>query len=130
MGCRLIASESDQIALVAAFRGRSTTRTTSGECSPLSKTLATDSVLRRQRCALARRRRMQRACTVRWNGVSISNLRKRLRSYSDGEARMNIREIAKRANVSISTVSRTINRHQTVDPKLAKRVWKVIEEIV
>ena len=42
---------------------------------------------------------------------------------------MNIREIAKRANVSISTVSRTINRHQTVDPKLAKRVWKVIEEI-
>jgi hypothetical protein len=57
-GCRLIASESDQITLVAAFRGRSTTRTTSGECSPLSKTPATDSVLRRQRCALARRRRM------------------------------------------------------------------------
>jgi len=42
---------------------------------------------------------------------------------------MNIREIAKRANVSIATVSRTINRHQTVDPKLAKRVWKVVEEI-
>ena len=41
---------------------------------------------------------------------------------------MNIREIAKRAKVSTATVSRTINRISTVDPRLAKRVWKVIEE--
>jgi LacI family transcriptional regulator, galactose operon repressor len=40
---------------------------------------------------------------------------------------MNIREIAKRAKVSTATVSRTINRISTVDPRLAKRVWKVIE---
>lgn len=41
---------------------------------------------------------------------------------------MNIREIAKRAKVSTATVSRTINGISTVDPRLAKRVWKVIEE--
>lgn len=42
---------------------------------------------------------------------------------------MDIREIAKRAKVSTATVSRTINRVPTVDPQLAKRVWKVIEEL-
>ncbi len=41
---------------------------------------------------------------------------------------MNIREIAKRAKVSTATVSRTINGISTVDPRLAKRVWKVIDE--
>jgi len=41
---------------------------------------------------------------------------------------VNIREIAKRARVSTATVSRAINRIPTVDPRLAKRVWKVIEE--
>src|SRR5258706_15448378 len=38
-------------------------------------------------------------------------------------------EIAKRAKVSTATVSRTINRVPTVDPLLAKRVWKVVEEL-
>jgi LacI family transcriptional regulator len=42
---------------------------------------------------------------------------------------MNIREIAKRARVSTATVSRTINRNPTVQPQLAKRVWKVIEKL-
>jgi len=42
---------------------------------------------------------------------------------------MNIREIAKRARVSHSTVSRVINRVQTVDPRLARRVQAVIEEV-
>jgi len=42
---------------------------------------------------------------------------------------MNIREIAERAKVSTATVSRTINRVSTVDPRLAKRVWKVISEM-
>lgn len=41
---------------------------------------------------------------------------------------MDIREIARRARVSTATVSRTINRVPTVDPQLARRVWKVIEE--
>src|SRR5215475_11591302 len=42
---------------------------------------------------------------------------------------MDIREIAKRAKVSTATVSRAINRVPTVDPQLAKRVWKVVEEL-
>jgi LacI family transcriptional regulator len=42
---------------------------------------------------------------------------------------MNIQEIAKRAKVSTATVSRAINRVPTVNPQLAKRVWKVIEEL-
>jgi LacI family transcriptional regulator len=42
---------------------------------------------------------------------------------------MNIREIAKRARVSTATVSRTINRIPTVQPQLAKRVWKVVEDL-
>lgn len=41
---------------------------------------------------------------------------------------MNLREIAKRAKVSIATVSRTVNRVPTVNPILARRVRKVIEE--
>jgi LacI family transcriptional regulator len=43
--------------------------------------------------------------------------------------RLDIREIAKRAKVSTATVSRTINHVPTVDPQLAKRVWKVIDEL-
>ena len=42
---------------------------------------------------------------------------------------MDIREIAKRAKVSTATVSRTINRIPTVNPALAKRVWKVVAEL-
>src|SRR5919109_1482336 len=42
---------------------------------------------------------------------------------------MDIREIARRAKVSTATVSRTINRVPTVDPQLAKRVWKVVDEL-
>jgi LacI family transcriptional regulator len=43
--------------------------------------------------------------------------------------RMDIRTIARLANVSIATVSRTINHVATVNPKIAKRVWEVIEEL-
>ena len=42
---------------------------------------------------------------------------------------MDIREIARRAKVSTATVSRAINRIPTVDPQLARRVWKVVEEL-
>ena len=42
---------------------------------------------------------------------------------------MDIRTIARLANVSIATVSRTINRVSTVNPKMAKRVWDVIEKL-
>ena len=42
---------------------------------------------------------------------------------------MNIREIARRARVSHSTVSRVINNVETVDRKLARRVQAVIDEV-
>ena len=42
---------------------------------------------------------------------------------------MSIHEVAKRARVSIATVSRTINGVPTVTPQLSRRVWKVIEEL-
>ena len=40
-----------------------------------------------------------------------------------------IRDVAKRAGVSIATVSRAVNRIPTVDPDLAKRVWQAIDEV-
>jgi LacI family transcriptional regulator len=40
-----------------------------------------------------------------------------------------IRDVARRAGVSIATVSRAVNHIPTVDPDLAKRVWKAIEEV-
>jgi DNA-binding LacI/PurR family transcriptional regulator len=42
---------------------------------------------------------------------------------------VNIRDVAKRARVSIATVSRAVNRIPTVDEELAKRVWKAVEEV-
>ena len=42
---------------------------------------------------------------------------------------MNIREIARRARVSHSTVSRVINNVDTVDPRLVRRVQAVIQEV-
>jgi LacI family transcriptional regulator len=42
---------------------------------------------------------------------------------------LDIRDIARRAKVSTATVSRTVNGAGTVSPHLAKRVWKVVEEV-
>lgn len=42
---------------------------------------------------------------------------------------MNIRDVARKARVSHSTVSRVINNVSTVDPKLARRIRSVIEEM-
>ncbi|MGA3131022.1 MAG: LacI family DNA-binding transcriptional regulator [Terracidiphilus sp.] len=42
---------------------------------------------------------------------------------------MNIREIARRARVSHSTVSRVINQVESVDPKLVRRIQAVIDEV-
>lgn len=43
-------------------------------------------------------------------------------------AAVSIRDVARRARVSIATVSRAVNRVSSVDPELAKRVWKSVEE--
>lgn len=42
---------------------------------------------------------------------------------------VSIRDVAQRAGVSIATVSRTVNHISTVNPELAQRVWKAIEEV-
>ena len=47
--------------------------------------------------------------------------------HKTGE-RMDIRTIARAANVSIATVSRTMNGVATVNPRMAKRVWEVIDK--
>jgi len=48
---------------------------------------------------------------------------------SNRRATVSIRDVAKRAKVSIATVSRAVNRISTVDPELARRVWKAVEEV-
>jgi LacI family transcriptional regulator len=44
-------------------------------------------------------------------------------------AAVSIRDVAQRAGVSIATVSRAVNRIPTVDPELASRVWRAIDEV-
>src|SRR5277367_1727196 len=44
-------------------------------------------------------------------------------------SKMDIRTVAQLAKVSIATVSRTINRVSTVNPKMAKRVREAIEKL-
>lgn len=54
---------------------------------------------------------------------------RRPRQQKTEKKRLDIRDVAKHARVSIATVSRTINRVSTVDKELARRVWKAIEEL-
>jgi LacI family transcriptional regulator len=51
------------------------------------------------------------------------------RKKRSSSGKLDIRDVAHRAKVSIATVSRTINRVPTVGPELAKRVWKAIEDL-
>lgn len=55
----------------------------------------------------------------------------RLRNDSRRPRRVsaNIHDVAKRARVSIATVSRVVNGVTTVDGELAKRVWKAVDEV-
>jgi len=55
--------------------------------------------------------------------------KKRPRLNKGEKHRLDIRDVARHARVSIATVSRTINRVPTVDKQLAERVWKVIGEL-
>lgn len=52
--------------------------------------------------------------------------KKNVRAARKEKRRLDIRDVAKHAHVSIATVSRTINRVPTVDKQLAERVWKSI----
>src|ERR1700744_5816242 len=50
-------------------------------------------------------------------------------SKSGAPARIDIRDVASRAGVSIATVSRALNRIPTVAPALVKRVQRAAEEL-
>ena len=54
---------------------------------------------------------------------------KRLNVKLKATERMDIRTIAHAADVSIATVSRVMNNIPTVNPEIAQRVWKVIDEL-
>jgi DNA-binding LacI/PurR family transcriptional regulator len=56
-------------------------------------------------------------------------IKKRPRQTKNEKRRLDIRDVAKHARVSIATVSRTINSVPTVDKQLAERVWKAIREL-
>ena len=43
--------------------------------------------------------------------------------------KVDLREIAKRTKLSVATVSRAINRVPSVDPVMAKRVWKMADKL-
>jgi DNA-binding LacI/PurR family transcriptional regulator len=47
----------------------------------------------------------------------------------DGERQLNIGEIARRANVSTATVSRTLNQSGAVKPETARKVWRAAAEL-
>ena len=53
----------------------------------------------------------------------------RAKRNTNGQSRPDIHAVARLARVSIATVSRTINNISTVDPRLAQRVWKAIDEL-
>jgi LacI family transcriptional regulator len=61
-----------------------------------------------------------------YNSFLVSRLK---HSPQGRRANVNIHDVAKRARVSIATVSRVVNRIPTVDPELAKRVWKAVDEV-
>lgn len=51
------------------------------------------------------------------------------RRQDPSKKRLDIRDVARHANVSIATVSRTINGVTSVDKVLAQRVWKTIDRL-
>src|SRR5271154_813342 len=76
-------------------------------------------------------RRSKLCCKRILRDNCVANKKTTRSSKTEGKVpeRMDIRTIAKASNVSIATVSRTMNRAPTVNPKMAKRVWEVIDEL-
>jgi DNA-binding LacI/PurR family transcriptional regulator len=55
--------------------------------------------------------------------------RRKRKPSPEKSTKPDIHAVARLANVSIATVSRTINKVPTVDPKMAKRVWEAIRKL-
>jgi DNA-binding LacI/PurR family transcriptional regulator len=62
------------------------------------------------------------------SNVEMKKKTKTKRKFID-DGRQDIRAVANFARVSIATVSRVVNHHRTVDPKLATRVLEAIETL-
>lgn len=67
-------------------------------------------------------------CKSRESSLSVP-AKKSSQQAKKPKHRLDIRDVAKHARVSIATVSRTINRVPTVDKQLADRVWKSIDTL-
>jgi LacI family transcriptional regulator len=61
--------------------------------------------------------------------MSAAKISKTKKPSNRRHSSVSIRDVAKRAGVSIATVSRAVNGITTVDAELAKRVWKAVEEV-
>jgi DNA-binding LacI/PurR family transcriptional regulator len=61
--------------------------------------------------------------------MNPTRLKSKKKTSNRLRATINIRDVARRASVSIATVSRAVNGITTVDPELARRVWKAVEEV-
>src|SRR5215467_13996834 len=61
--------------------------------------------------------------------MTAASVEARRSRHKSGLTTVNLKEIAKRAGVSTATVSRAINRVPTVDPRLARRIWKIVDEL-
>jgi hypothetical protein len=61
--------------------------------------------------------------------MSASRKKPAKKSSNRRHVSVSIRDVAKRAGVSISTVSRAVNGIASVEPKLAKRVWRAVTEV-
>jgi LacI family transcriptional regulator len=67
-------------------------------------------------------------CTI-VSSMSATRRKSKKKSSNRRHASVSIRDVAKRAAVSIATVSRAVNGITSVDPELAQRVWKAVEEV-
>jgi DNA-binding LacI/PurR family transcriptional regulator len=59
----------------------------------------------------------------------VSRKNRASKNGSKSREHTDIRTIAEMANVSVATVSRTMNHVTTVNPAMAKRVWEVIDQL-
>jgi DNA-binding LacI/PurR family transcriptional regulator len=56
-------------------------------------------------------------------------MRRSNKNSAKRRAAVNIHDVARRARVSIATVSRVVNHVATVDEELTRRVWKAVDEV-
>ena len=99
-------------------------------CESLSKTRIRAALTLTIRTEQAEKQ-LEKHSEKRTISLSMNPVRKKSKKKASNRRHpsVSIRDVAKRANVSIATVSRAVNGITSVDPELAKRVWKAVEEV-